>query len=216
MKRHLQLAVKNEMFSAGTLPPKANQRFYPRERTVRNHMVIAKNKLRRSMIDQEDLDAKVTEWKVDYPNASVFFRAKSEDKNEKLLFVYQDDWQKRLLVKYGNELAFLDATYRTTRYALPLFFLVVKTNVDYQVVGVFIIENETEESITEALGIIKKWNKDFKPTCFMTDYSNEEINSIKKVFGKFCERLHSVFPECKPYLFSFVLLFRKNLCECIT
>ena len=27
----------------------------------------------------------------------------------------------------------LDATYRTTKYALPFFFIVVKTNVNYQV-----------------------------------------------------------------------------------
>ena len=39
----------------------------------------------------------------------------------KLLFVHQTKWQKRLLNKYGNELTLLDATYKTTRYALPLF-----------------------------------------------------------------------------------------------
>ena len=55
---------------------------------------------------------------------------------QSLLFVYQAKWQKRLPLKYGNELSFLDATYKPTRYALPLFFLVVKTNVDYQVVAV--------------------------------------------------------------------------------
>ena len=61
---------------------------------------------------------------------------------ESLLFVYQAEWRKRLLLKYGNKflkygngLSLLDATYKTTRYALPLFFLIVKTNVDYQVVA---------------------------------------------------------------------------------
>ena len=63
----------------------------------------------------------------------------TEDKDEvklesgtetSLLFVYQSDWQRRLLSRYGNELVLLDATYRTTRYALPLFFFVVRTNID--------------------------------------------------------------------------------------
>ena len=36
------------------------------------------------------------------------------------------------LERYGNKLCLPDATYKTTRYALPLFFVAVKTNVDYQ------------------------------------------------------------------------------------
>ena len=41
------------------------------------------------------------------------------------------------MTRYGNEMTLLDATYKTTRYNLPLFFLVVKTNVNYAVVGGF-------------------------------------------------------------------------------
>ena len=86
-----------------------------------------------------------------------------KNKGEGFLFVYQSNEQKRLLLRYGNEISFLDATYRTTRYTLPLFFLVVKTNVDYQVVAAFVTENEDTESIDEALRIIKTWNPGFKP-----------------------------------------------------
>nr|XP_047146875.1 uncharacterized protein LOC124819377 [Hydra vulgaris] len=102
---------------------------------------------------------------------------------DSLLFVYQDKWQKRLLLRYGTELLFLDATYRTTRYALPLFFLVVKTNTDYQDVAIFVCESETTEAITEALTCIKQWNPSFQPKFVLTDYSNEEINSIEYVFS---------------------------------
>ena len=103
-------------------------------------------------------------------------------KEESLLFVYQNGWQRRLLEMYGNEMIMLDATYRTTRYALPLFFFVVKTNVDYQIVGLFVCENETEDCITEALSIIQSWNKNLKPRFAMSDYCSEEINSLEKVF----------------------------------
>ena len=102
-----------------------------------------------------------------------------------LLFVYQNEDEKRLLERYGNELSLLDATYKTTRYALPLFFLVVKTNIDYQVVATFVTESETAKGIAEALDIIKGWNPDWKPTVMMTDYSDEEIAAIGKVLGKF-------------------------------
>ena len=39
----------------------------------------------------------------------------------------------RLYRRYGSSLIMLDATYRTTKHALLLFFKVVKTNVNYQV-----------------------------------------------------------------------------------
>ena len=101
---------------------------------------------------------------------------------ESLLFVYQAKWQKCLLLKYWNELSLLDATYKRTRYALPLFFLVVKTNVDYQVVATFVTKRESTKSIAEALQVIKQWNPTYKPRYFMTDYSKEEIIALEDVF----------------------------------
>ena len=85
-----------------------------------------------------------------------------------LLFVYQTELQRRLLRRYGNELKLLDATYRTTRNALPLFFLVVKTNVDYK-------------NIAEAMRTIREWNPHFLPRYFMINYSNEEIKATEQV-----------------------------------
>ena len=82
-----------------------------------------------------------------------------------------------MLARYGNELVLLDATYKTTRYALPLFFLVCKTNIDYQIVATFVIESETTKGIVDALQIIKEWNPDFQPAAIMTDYSKAEINA---------------------------------------
>ena len=60
-----------------------------------------------------------------------------------------------LIKRYVNEMILVDATYKTTRYTLPLMFIVVKTNVDYQTVASFVIENETYEAISEAVAVIK-------------------------------------------------------------
>ena len=98
------------------------------------------------------------------------------------MFVCQTEWQKRLLNRYGNHLCLLDATYRTTKYSLPLFFLAVKTNVNYMVVASFITQDEKTDSIRDALNILKTWNPEWKPTCFMTDYCNEEINALESIF----------------------------------
>ena len=104
------------------------------------------------------------------------------DSADTMLFIYQSKEQRDLLKRYGEELCLLDATYRTTEYVFPLFILCVKTNVDYQPVAIFVTENETRATITEALSIIKEWNPDFKPTFFMTDYCSEEINALEDVF----------------------------------
>ena len=53
--------------------------------------------------------------------------------NGKLLFVYQSLNMQRLYRRCASSLTMLDATYRTTKYAFLYFFMVVKTNVNYQV-----------------------------------------------------------------------------------
>ena len=209
MRRQLKIAVKYELFADADLPSTTNRRYFPNTRIIRSHMVHAKRKQRHSMIDQECLVEKIKIWKEEQPNSKIFFRPTATEPNDDMhenpnddmrvddddaeikllskngghyLFIYQSAEQRRLLSRYGNEISFLDATYRTTRYTLPLFFLVVKTNVDYQVVATFVLENEDTNSIQEALEIIKSWNPDYFPKYFMTDYCNEEIHAIENVY----------------------------------
>ena len=62
----------------------------------------------------------------------------------RLLFVHQT---KRMLKRYGNSICLLNATYK---HSLPLFFVVVKTNENYQVIASFVVQDKTT-AITEAL-----------------------------------------------------------------
>ena len=140
------------------------------------------------MIDQDCLDKKIHDWRKSDPSVNIFFRPRkvSSDENHQtdtFLFVYQAKWQQDLLMRYGSEILLLDATYRTTRYALPLFFLTVKTNVDYQIIATFVTENETKIAISEALEIIKSWNENFEASYCMTDYCNEEIDALEATFS---------------------------------
>lgn len=161
---------------------------------------------RYSKIDQENLERKISEWKTDkdkfyyrpckkvdtaqvnsYPSSDnnedeiphVQF---NQPQSEMFMLCHQTEWQRKLLSRYGQELCFLDATYKTTQYALPLFFIVVKTNVGYTVVGSFVIQQETKASIKEALQHFKAWNQDWVPEFFMTDYSEAEIGAIEDTF----------------------------------
>ena len=86
----------------------------------------------------------------------------------------------------------IDATYKTTRYDLALFFLCVRTNVNYAVVAEFIIQSESAEHISEALSVIKGWNPNWSPKFFMSDYSEAEQLAITETF-----------PHCTIYLCDF-------------
>ena len=60
-----------------------------------------------------------------------------ENTSSKLLLFYQSPNVKRILRHYGGNLILLDATYKTHKYSLFLFFLDIQTNVNYQAAAVF-------------------------------------------------------------------------------
>ena len=63
-----------------------------------------------------------------------------------------------------------------------MFFFTAKTNVNYQVVESFAIQDETREAIVEALSTVKLWNPQWQPRCFLTDNCDEEILAIRQNF----------------------------------
>ena len=76
----------------------------------------------------------------------------------------------------------MDATYKTTMYAIPLFFICVRTNVGYTVVAEFMCQTDDQASISEALAILRKWNPVWNPSYLMVDYSSAEIGAIEERF----------------------------------
>ena len=151
--------------------------------------------------DQEHLRLKIEQWKQDNSNSLYFYRplinaedhsSTSENDNQTLLFVHQEAWQQDLLSRYGNTISLMDATYKTTKYEVALFFVTVKTNVGYCVVAEFVVQSETKENISEALSIVLSWNPKWNPPYFMTDYSEAEIGAIE-----------TTFPSCKVYICDF-------------
>ncbi|XP_035205452.1 uncharacterized protein LOC118180475 [Stegodyphus dumicola] len=171
---------------------KTRRRFYPEMEAIRKIISQAKSDIRTSKIDQENTEMLINSW--DTSKCSVFFRPCTEntydgtepndftDSKLNLLFVYQSEEMKNLYVLYGSNLVLLDATYRTCKYALPLYFLVVKTNVNYQIVSIIITQNETAKALEEALIIIKNWSPLVRPKYGMVDFAMEEITSLENVF----------------------------------
>lgn len=188
IKKLLKSFVEAEFANKEIKPSKFDRAYYPLSKDIKSHIhtAIAAGKL--SSLDQENLRIKIEEWKSDDELGRLFFyrpatKGTGSTDGDKFLYLHQESWQRRLLKLYGNTVSLLDATYRTTKYNLPFFMLVVRTNVEYIPVADFVTEDETSESIQEALQILKNWNTDWCPAYFMVDYSEAEINSVKAEFA---------------------------------
>lgn len=95
--------------------------------------------------------------------------------------------------RYGGLLVDLDATYKTTEYGIPLFILVVVDNHGQaQVAGMFCVQDENDENVTEALQMLRRLNPTVVPQYWMVDKSQVEQNSI-----------NAVYPESKILLCDF-------------
>ena len=138
-------------------PDMSNRSYFPTVEDVRNHIYLAKQGLQYSKLDQENLELKIKEWSRS-KNSKHHFRPfnNNAESEQTLLWVHQESWQQDLLAKYGNVITLMDATYKTTRYDVPLFFLCVRTNVGYQTVAEFVVQTETKEHILEAIEILKQ------------------------------------------------------------
>jgi len=201
VKSHLKQYVLHDLCPQQK-PNITDRAYFPTTVDIRNHIYLAQRACQLSKFDQENLRLKIEQWKKDDPTSHFFYRplVTTEDTqeetrssmNQTLLFVHQESWQRDLLSRYGNTISLMDATYKTTKYEIALFFITVKTNVGYSVVAEFVIQSETKENISEALGIVLSWNPQWSPPFFMTDYSEAEIGAIE-----------SVFPNCKVYICDF-------------
>lgn len=184
--------VQTELFAGKDLPSKSNRHFYPKKSDIQNCINLASIKLKISQSDQEYVETKIQEWQQSQPEDKFFFRPYADVKDEssfhspncgqQLLVVHQTKWQRQLLEWYGQDLCLLDGTYKTSENSLPLFFLVVKTSIDFQVAGSFIVQSETAAAVKEALGVFRLWNPKWKPFLFMSDLSDIEITAIEQTF----------------------------------
>ena len=196
IRRLLRLYVReNVSKDLGETPHPSGRSLYPQDSDIRNHIHLTKKAVEFSKLDQENLRERIRQWKIQCPERSAFFRPRiastqedaenpaSTTNGQTFLLVLQEHWQQELLQRYGNTICLLDATYKTTQYSLPLFFVCVRTNVGYIIVAEFIVETEDSEIIAEALKVIKSWNPKWNPPFFMVDYSEAEILALEAVFA---------------------------------
>ncbi|XP_063223597.1 uncharacterized protein LOC134531708 isoform X2 [Bacillus rossius redtenbacheri] len=171
-------------FSGDNVPRKPSKAFSPEEYVINAHVYSVIFSKKRDQIDQEALQQTINEWKNQYSDDLFFYRPYEFMPNgdvPTLLFCHQTKWQQKLLLRYGR-MCLLDAAYKTMNYGLPLFFLAVKTNVGYSVVGTFVVQSESTTLIKEALNIFKEWLPEWQPEFWVTDSNDIEIIAVETTF----------------------------------
>ena len=156
IKRALRHYVLHVLFpDPSNRPDDTNRAYYPTNTDIENHVYSAKCAQELSKLDQYNLSLKIEQWKREKPSTLFHYRPYKEMKQEHsdctlvtaddqqaefsqtLLYVHQEQWQQQLLRRYGNTIVLIDATYKTTKYELPMFFVTVKTNVGYTPIADF-------------------------------------------------------------------------------
>ena len=89
-------------------------------------------------------------------------------------------WRCNTKLLYLHAVSLILGKLRLHQY-LPLFFVVMKTNVNYQVVASFVLQDDTTAAIIEALSVIKTWNPTWDPKWFMVDKCDKDIKSIGNI-----------------------------------
>ena len=216
MKEKLNIYISQELYPGKAKPFYSNKRYYPTTGVIKTKMFNELVFQRLMMIDFPQIEELVTNIHNTNQEDQVYcrkfdgmndvlermsfnlsveelvtdeVRVRQKISQQLFIFVHQTSFQRHLLKRYGNHVCFLDPVYRTIKYPLPLFFLMVKTNVDYQIVATFVVQDENMESIKEALEFIKSWNPEWKPKVFMVDNDSEEIATVQQCFPGLSETL---------------------------
>ena len=91
---------------------------------------------------------------------------------------------KEMLGKYGQEFILINATYKTSQYAIPkyMYAICVPLNVGYLSVYSILVSGEKRETIRAALKIVSQWNPEWKPSYVMTDIDERKMTAVSEVF----------------------------------
>jgi len=139
---HTHMFVK-QLFGAEKLLKPINCRYYPSREELWQMIYRRRCTYMHGLLDQEIVQQKIASWSSGQPDDYVYYQPSagatdsSNEHQQRLLVVQQP-----LLLRYGSELVFLDTTYKTTCYALPLIFVCVHTNNGYVVMSVIVVERD--------------------------------------------------------------------------
>ena len=78
MKRHLKMYVKDDLFCGKNQPKRNNRRYFPKPKTIKNHMYNATVRSRLSVMDQDNVELLVDQWEKKQSGDKFYYRKYKE------------------------------------------------------------------------------------------------------------------------------------------
>lgn len=147
VKKCLHYYVHDVLFANKEKHDSSFRAFFPTHRDTSNQIQAVLKKDRFSTVDQENARILIEKIRGEQPESCVVYRpyavrscmgssnlnnveeSVASESEDTLLFCFQTKFMRNMLKKYGGSVVCLDATHKTSEYALPLFLLAVKTPV---------------------------------------------------------------------------------------
>jgi len=101
VRRHTEVYVKRELFAGKSQPSTLNRRYFPNKRDYSNIIRAVRVTHMHSLVDQEELKAKIGEWKELHPHDNFFFRPYVEQE-ETEDHCQEDDIRSTILLLKAN------------------------------------------------------------------------------------------------------------------
>ena len=111
-------------------------------------------------------------------------RGKEIRKIQTFLFAYQTAQQQRLLKRYGYVAYIVQIECDNLNKTLPfeMYALLVQTNIDFQVVGLFCASKQMQDGVKRGLSTLREWNTDWEPKYLLVDCCEKIYGAISAVF----------------------------------
>lgn len=133
-------------------------------------------------VREEDKDNDETFIDEDGKAIIIKLIRKPDEDVKKILFCHQTPFQQRIMKRYHRQLIITEVQSMQTRLPFPVYALMISTNVDHQLVGLFILRRRLATHIQEALDQFKEWNPSMKQKFIICDYSPEQIQAVEQCF----------------------------------
>ena len=199
VKAKLEDYVLSVMFKGQQPPPRTRRQYFPSKKQIRYFMTKAKASLNISLEAEQKLEAQMEKLKETHSDEKIMFNFKVQNEqneesidnffadnpneNAKVLFCHQTPHQQRLMCRYNTQVILTQVCDLHSKIPFPLFCLFVQTNVDYQLVGEFIVQTNEQSMIAEGLQIIKDWNPGWSPKFVVVDFNDQQIAAVESVFS---------------------------------
>ena len=148
----------------------------------------------------------IKKLKLDFPDLFIFFDLEidgvnadpstfSEDialkystatilNENRITFSCQSPDQQRLLKLYGKQVILIEIS-REANTPFPLYGLFVPTNVDYQLVYLFMVQSRNMKCLRDGFRSIMEWNPEWKPKFLCVDHMKDMNWKHLTVFEEF-------------------------------